>query len=181
MPSPSAGTVVLVTGGRPLVNQALAASIERASSMRSLTTEELDDHVVGVVVMIAEERTVAAKISALRVDYGQAPVVLVTKRVADPPELGCLVVDPDGDITDLVAQVVAIARTDDVRPRGELSPRQLEVVALLARGMSTKAIARHLGISLHTCRDHIKHARIALGCTTAMGVVLEAGRRGWLA
>ena len=37
-----------------------------------------------------------------------------------------------------------------------LTPRELEVLALLAEGMSNKAIARRLGISVHIAelRDH---------------------------
>jgi DNA-binding CsgD family transcriptional regulator len=37
-----------------------------------------------------------------------------------------------------------------------LSPREQEVVALLARGSDTATIARTLWISPHTVRDHVK-------------------------
>jgi DNA-binding CsgD family transcriptional regulator len=40
----------------------------------------------------------------------------------------------------------------------DLTPRQLEVARLLARGLSTKAVARTLNISPHTAKVHIQHA-----------------------
>jgi DNA-binding CsgD family transcriptional regulator len=40
---------------------------------------------------------------------------------------------------------------DDV----QLTPRELEALILLAKGMSNKAIARRLGISVHTAKFHV--------------------------
>ncbi len=58
-----------------------------------------------------------------------------------------------------------------------LTPRELEVLTLLAEGMSNKAIARRLGISVHTAKFHVG-ALIdkldALGRTA----VAHAARRG---
>lgn len=42
------------------------------------------------------------------------------------------------------------------RDDGTLTPRQLEVLTLLARGMPTEEIAAHLFLSLETVRWHIK-------------------------
>lgn len=39
-----------------------------------------------------------------------------------------------------------------------LTPRQREVAELVALGMRTKAIARTLGISVHTAKNHIEQA-----------------------
>jgi DNA-binding CsgD family transcriptional regulator len=36
-----------------------------------------------------------------------------------------------------------------------LTPRELEVLTLLAEGLSNKAIARRLGISVHTAKFHV--------------------------
>lgn len=38
----------------------------------------------------------------------------------------------------------------------ELTPRQLEILRLLAQGLDTKAIAEHLGIVQHTVRNHMR-------------------------
>lgn len=44
-----------------------------------------------------------------------------------------------------------------------LTERQIEVVQLVARGLSNKEIARALGISTRTVEDHVSNARKRLG------------------
>jgi DNA-binding NarL/FixJ family response regulator len=39
-----------------------------------------------------------------------------------------------------------------------LTPRQQEVARLVAKGLSDKRIAREVGLSLHTVRNHIQNA-----------------------
>lgn len=39
-----------------------------------------------------------------------------------------------------------------------LSPRQKEVVALMAKGYTKPEIAEHLGLSLHTIKTHVENA-----------------------
>ena len=59
-----------------------------------------------------------------------------------------------------------------------LTPRELEVLALLAEGASNKVIARRLGISVHTAKFHVASLldkRDAVGRTDA---VAHAARRG---
>ena len=46
-----------------------------------------------------------------------------------------------------------------------LTPRELEVLATLAEGMTNKAIARRLNISLHTVKFHIESLVPETGCT----------------
>jgi FixJ family two-component response regulator len=55
-----------------------------------------------------------------------------------------------------------------------LTPRQMEVAELVARGRSYKAVAARLGISPLTVRDHVQEAalRIPLPGPPKMRVVL---------
>lgn len=48
----------------------------------------------------------------------------------------------------------------------QLTPRQLECLRLVNRGLSSKEIAKELGISYHTVDDHLKHAIDTLGVRT---------------
>jgi DNA-binding CsgD family transcriptional regulator len=52
-----------------------------------------------------------------------------------------------------------------------LSPRQMEVVANLASGLTPAQIAAHHALSLHTVRTHIKAAETALDLNTIGALV----------
>ncbi len=59
-----------------------------------------------------------------------------------------------------------------------LSTREAQVLGLLAEVADVTQVARRLGLSPHTVRDHIKSARAKLGAQSQLAAVLEALRRG---
>lgn len=61
---------------------------------------------------------------------------------------------------------------------GELTQRELEVLGQLAEGHQPKQIARHLGITLTTCRGYIKAIFQKLGAHSALEAVILAHRFG---
>jgi DNA-binding CsgD family transcriptional regulator len=61
-----------------------------------------------------------------------------------------------------------------------LTPRELEVLALLAEGASNKAIARHLGISAHTAKYHVASLMEKLDAVSRTDAVAHAARIGVL-
>lgn len=63
-----------------------------------------------------------------------------------------------------------------VRDRA-LTARELEVGALIARGLSNKAIADELDISGHTVKFHVRHVAKKLGHSTRAGAAAELVRR----
>jgi DNA-binding NarL/FixJ family response regulator len=58
-----------------------------------------------------------------------------------------------------------------------LTPRELEVLATLAEGMTNKAIARRLNISLHTVKFHVESMFRKLGARTRTEAVAKASER----
>lgn len=58
-----------------------------------------------------------------------------------------------------------------------LTPRELEVLAALAEGMTNKAIARRLDISLHTVKFHVESLFRKLGARTRTEAVAKAVER----
>jgi DNA-binding CsgD family transcriptional regulator len=72
--------------------------------------------------------------------------------------------------------VLSTARsvTDNVN----LTAREREVVALLAEGLSNKAIARKLGISVDTAKYHVGRVIDKLDATSRTEAVTHAARRG---
>ena len=59
-----------------------------------------------------------------------------------------------------------------------LTPRELEVLALLAEGVSNKAIARRLGISVHTAKFHVGSLLDKLDANGRTDAVAHAARLG---
>jgi DNA-binding NarL/FixJ family response regulator len=62
----------------------------------------------------------------------------------------------------------------------ELTPRELEVLRLLAEGASNKAIARRLGITPHTAKFHVASIIGKLGASGRTDAVAKALRQGLL-
>lgn len=60
----------------------------------------------------------------------------------------------------------------------ELSPRELEVLALLSKGLSNREIGRVLSISEHTIKIHVRHLLDKIGACDRTEAVAEALRRG---
>lgn len=62
--------------------------------------------------------------------------------------------------------------------RGGLTPREHEVLRLLAQGHDARHIARVCGLSVYTVRDHIKAVLVKLQAHTQLEAVVAAARRG---
>ncbi|HET9517693.1 MAG TPA: response regulator transcription factor [Actinoplanes sp.] len=63
---------------------------------------------------------------------------------------------------------------------GGLTAREHEVLRLMAAGMDARAIARRLGITLHTCRGYVKSVLAKLDAHSQLEAVAVATRRGLL-
>lgn len=61
-----------------------------------------------------------------------------------------------------------------------LTPREIEVLSLLAEGASNKLIARRLGISFHTAKFHVGKLLDKLDATGRTDAVAHAARLGVL-
>ena len=68
----------------------------------------------------------------------------------------------------------AVLEPDDI----ELTPRERDVLVLMAEGASNKAIARQLGISVHTAKFHVGSLLDKLDATGRTDAVAHAARRG---
>ena len=71
-------------------------------------------------------------------------------------------------------------RTIAAQPTVRLTPRQREVLRLVAAGRSDKAVARELGLSPRTVEMHVAAAIRALGCRSRTEAVVRAGALGAL-
>lgn len=64
------------------------------------------------------------------------------------------------------------------RMLAEFTPRELDVLRELARGLDTPTIATQLGIALHTVEWHLRHVIEKLGVHSKLQAVVAAARMG---
>lgn len=84
------------------------------------------------------------------------------------------------DLTDALARMVQGEANvaDDDGPFSELTPREMEILCLLAEGQSNKLIARNLGISDGTVKLHVKAILRKLGIHSRVEAAVIAVEQG---
>lgn len=91
--------------------------------------------------------------------FGLLLRVATGRTVVDPRMAGHLVTVPDGDV---------------------LSPREREVLMLVARGLTTPRIAEHMGISANTVKTHRRSLLMKLGARNRVEALMAAEDYGLL-
>jgi two-component system nitrate/nitrite response regulator NarL len=123
-----------------------------------------------------------------------APVIVLTNRLpsGDPPA-GILSREVSARQLDLAVRAVAagllvrapglsaapgFGAADEVPP--PLTPRETEILTLVGEGLSNKAVARRLGISVHTVKFHLEALFAKLDATSRAEAVAKGLRGGIL-
>jgi DNA-binding NarL/FixJ family response regulator len=94
---------------------------------------------------------------------------------------GGMFVEPE-----LLGPLVARIQTASRRPigggsaRADITSREQEVLTLLGEGLDVATIARRLGITMNTCRGHVKSLLVKLGSHSQLEAVVEAVHQGLL-
>lgn len=101
-------------------------------------------------------------------DRGAGPDALAAALVAAAAGLAAL--DPE--------LAAALLRAPAAEPGGPLTPREREVLALVAEGLGNKAIAARLGISEHTAKFHVNAILGKLGAGSRAEAIVRAARLG---
>jgi HD-GYP domain-containing protein (c-di-GMP phosphodiesterase class II) len=84
----------------------------------------------------------------------------------------------DGEIVEAVLAAAGHKARARVPRPGALSEREVEVIRLLARGLTNKEIAAALGISPKTAGNHVQHLFEKVGVTTRAAATLYAMHHG---
>ena len=100
----------------------------------------------------------------------------VAALLANVPGLRLVRGNETADVALVAPTVMSVSADGDV----PLTPRELEVLTLLAEGMSNKAIARRLGISAHTAKFHVGALIDKFDAVGRTDAVAQAARRGVL-
>ena len=128
---------------------------------------------VQVVALVADdlqawEARAAGALGVLPRDSGAATVSAALRAVGK----GLLVMD---------ASLAHAAMTEPARPdpvSSNLTPRELEVLRLLAEGLPNKTVAHRLDISEHTVKFHVNSLLAKLGAQSRTDAVVRATRLG---
>jgi DNA-binding NarL/FixJ family response regulator len=117
-------------------------------------------------------RAAAAGAAAFLHKSGVLAEVLTAIRTA---RNGKMVVD-----TRLLGAVLDTPPTTPRLPGPRLTPREGEVLQLLGCGLDVTRVARTLGVSLHTCRGHVKSVLAKFACHSQLEAVATATRLGMI-
>ncbi|MCW3476209.1 response regulator transcription factor [Limobrevibacterium gyesilva] len=118
-----------------------------------------DPTLAGVLRRDASARRIAAAVAAL------AEGLQVREAAAAPPAPAAVEAEQPG---------FAAAPP----PASLLTPREMEILALVGDGLSNKAIARRLGISAHTVKYHLEAVFAKLAVRSRAEAVIQGLRRG---
>jgi DNA-binding NarL/FixJ family response regulator len=133
---------------------------------------ELPECDIMVITMFGDEANVLASIEAGAAGY-------VLKDCGDPDlvaqvlELRAGGAPMSPGVARMVLKRLRIA-PDAREPVGELTPREIEVLGLLARGYTYAEVGEHLGITRHTVCSHIKNSYRKLSVRSAAQAVARA-------
>jgi DNA-binding NarL/FixJ family response regulator len=131
-----------------------------------------------VLALVADEAAGEVALTAgarglLFRDVGPAPLVAALLAVAR----GLTVFDPGLSEVRAAPRAATSSATNTPGP-DSLTPREREVLALLAEGLSNKAIADRLSISEHTAKFHVNAVLAKLGVQRRTEAVVRAARLG---
>lgn len=86
-----------------------------------------------------------------------------------------------GRLLEVTRQHVSLQNSTHHAPVDSLSDQEGRILKLLATGISSATIARNLGISAQTLRNHVHHINRKLRTHTRLEAVTHAQRRGLIA
>ncbi|HTV82299.1 MAG TPA: response regulator transcription factor [Acidobacteriaceae bacterium] len=197
---------VLVVDDHPVVRVGLRTMLESeanisvvgmaASAREALTAVQQCAPDVVLMDLRMPEMEGTAAIRELRRIQPKLPILVLTNYETDSYIVEALEAGAMGYLlkstpqAELVSAVEKVHANQRVIPPGiaarllenigrdELSARELEVLALVARGLSNKEIADTLLISDKTVRNHVASCLVKLGAADRTGAVTTAIRRG---
>jgi DNA-binding NarL/FixJ family response regulator len=141
-----------VTTAAPVIALAPGASAETwRCDLRAVVPADIDGATLGAVIAVVAAGLAVMARSNLSAHY-DAPF---SGAWADGPE-----------------------RADGDEAQAALTPREREVLALLAEGASNKAIAHALAVSIHTAKFHVASLTEKLGASGRLEAVAIAIRSG---
>jgi DNA-binding NarL/FixJ family response regulator len=197
---------VLIVDDHPVVRAGLTSLLNKESALKVVGSAHSADEALSLLdrhpidLMLLDLRM--PKISGIDFlhklkDRPNAPLVVILSsyeyedeiyRAAQAGARGYL--SKNASRAEIVAAIIAVSRGESHFPatitarikecesRSVLSPREIEILEMVARGLTNKEIGRVLEISHYTVRNHINHISVKLNAgdrTEAATVALQQG------
>jgi len=174
----------------------LASTLEPDLILLDLNMKGMDG--VATLRRLRADETLDARIVMLTVSDSETDVIAALRAGADgyllkdtePEDMlallreamrGRLVVSPA--LTELLARALRDSAGQSPAPRhpddAGLTPREREILDLIARGYSNKLIARELDVAVGTVKVHVKHLLKKLGLKTRVEAAVWAVQGRW--
>lgn len=201
-PEQVASTTVLVCHDDPLVGRGIARLLEETGTLRAelvpshreaLASGPLRAPDVLLVDESLEGRRVDRWVGELRDAGVDAPLLVVVRRDSGESLAAALAAGAAGYVQQDEAEaslhlaVDAVARgltwlppRRERRPDDRLTPRELQVLEGLDRGLRFRQLADSLGVSVTTAKTHARSLFRKLGASSRAEATYEARRRGLL-
>ncbi len=109
-----------------------------------------------------------------------AELVATIRRAADGEDLLLDELNGRPDLLERIVDAMRESTAVEHLPANPLSPRELDVLALVATGSRNREIAGALGISEQTVKNHLSSIFHKLGVPNRTRAVTYATRHGWL-
>jgi two-component system NarL family response regulator len=202
----SARVRVLVADDHPVVRTGLAAVIAQEADLELVAEAEHGGQAVALfaehrpdVVLIDLRMPVMDGIEAIRAiirEFPAARILALTTYEGDADiqralEAGaCGYLLKDMLLTEVITAVRAVHRGERVippavaarlaqfTPRSDLTEREIEVLGLVAQGLSNKEVARTIGRTDETVKIHLKNIFAKMGVADRTEAVTQALTRG---
>jgi len=195
---------VVVAGGDPLARAGLLAMLDSVSTLQVVGDFAVDDYLRSRIRVAAPDAIVvdggasAEDVAALAREL-EVPAVMLLTDVRDAAALqragvrGLLmrtaaaaqiesalhaVAEGLTVFDEMIARTAAPNSREEIELEEPLTHRELEVLQLLAGGLTNKEIAQRLGISDHTVKFHVNAILGKLGAETRTEAVVHAARLG---
>jgi len=163
-------------------NRRVPGIVESLEALAGIAAQQESPH--EAVRLYGAAEAVRASIGLIR-PPADAPVyeqdLARAEQQLDPLEFAATWAEGDALTLDAVVEYASRARGERKRPSSgwtSLTPTELEVVKLIAKGHSNPEIAESLFIGRATVKTHVAHVFTKLGVTSRAQLASDAARRG---
>ena len=152
----------------------LALSAGHPEALEAAAKLKADD-VVRVLLLV--DRITAGELRDAVV-AGVDGILVTTAHADELPRAVAATARGERVISPEIAMDLVGSRRGNGRTGGDLTPRELEVLPLLAEGLTNHAIAEQLALSPRTVKTHVQNLLAKLGVADRTGAVARAFRLG---